>query len=373
MRTAIRILSLLFPLIAGSWTAQAQSYYVYVAAESEDQVAVVRFDGAQVEVVKTIEVGQWPTEIEGPHGMTVSPDGEHWYLSIAHGLPYGKVVKYKTGTDEKLGEAELGLFPASMQISPVTGLLYVVNFNLHGKMEPSSVSIVDPEMMIEVARTTTGIMPHGSRLTPDGLKHYSAAMMSGELFEIDAMTFEVTRRLHTGTGKAMPAMMADAEAHTHKPGMTMPMDDGAKPPKPTWVQPHPLKPLAYVANNGIDEIVEVDLESWTIARRFKTEGAPYNLDVSPDGRYLVASLKAAGATGIIDLSTGEEIARIANSRKVTHGVVMSPDNRYAFISVEGIGGEPGSVDVIDLQTTTLVATAEIGKQAGGIAFWKMER
>ena len=370
MHKEIHILTLLLLLMAASLTAQAQTYYVYVAAESEDEVALVRFDGETAEVVKTIEVGTWPTEIEGPHGMTVSPDGEHWYLSLAHGTPYGKVIKYKTGTDEIVGEAELGLFPASMQISEMTGLLYVVNFNLHGKMEPSSVSVVDPETMTEVARTTTGVMPHGSRLTPDGLKHYSVAMMSGELFEIDALTFEVTRRIHTGTGKATMASM-EADAHAHH-GMSMPMDAEAKPPKPTWVHPHPTEPYVYVANNGTDEIVEIDLEQWTISRRFKTEGAPYNLDVSPDGRHLIASLKKGGSTGVFDLERGEEVVRIANSRKVTHGVAIAPDNRYAFISVEGIGGEPGSLDVIDLETMELVATAETGKQAGGLAFWKIE-
>ena len=50
---------------------------------------------------------------------------------------------------------------------------------------------------------------------------------------------------------------------------------------------------------------------------------------------------------------------------------MSPDNKYAFISVEGIGGDPGTMDVIDLKTLKKVASAELGKQAGGIAFWKM--
>ena len=34
--------------------------------------------------------------------------------------------------------------------------------------------------------------------------------------------------------------------------------------------------------------------------------------------------------------------------------------------------EPGSVDVIDLISMKLVDQADIGKQAGGIAFWKME-
>ena len=55
---------------------------------------------------------------------------------------------------------------------------------------------------------------------------------------------------------------------------------------------------------------------------------------------------------------------------MTHGVVVTPDSRYAFVSVEGIGGDPGTVDVIDLETMRQVATADVGKQAGGIAFWK---
>ena len=52
--------------------------------------------------------------------------------------------------------------------------------------------------------------------------------------------------------------------------------------------------------------------------------------------------------------------------------MISPDSRYAFISVEGIGKEPGAVEVIDLQNLQKVAVAEIGKQAGGLSFWKME-
>ena len=334
---------LLFLLLAGCWRlALAQPYYAYVAAESEDEVALISFDGTHARVEKTIEVGSIPTEIEGPHGLTVSRDGRYWYLSLAHGQPYGKLVKYATGTDQALAAVELGLFPATMQESALTGLLYVANFDLHGGGGPGTVSIVEPAAMIEVGRTTTGSMPHGSRLSAGGDRHYSVAMMSGELFEIDARTFAVSRRLPTHL----------------QPGS-----------KPTWVEPHPLRQLVYVANSGRDEIAEIDLDAWEVSRRMAATGAPYNLGITPDGRYLVATLKAAAATGIFDLVAGEEIARIANSREIPHGIAITADGAYAFVSVEGVGAQPGAVDILDIRTQHVVAVVETGRQAGGIAIW----
>jgi DNA-binding beta-propeller fold protein YncE len=340
------VLVLLLFALALVPTADAQNYYAYVASESADEVALVRFDGDEATVEETIAVGSLPTETEGAHGMRVAPDGDHWFVSIAHGKPYGRVVKYTTSTNRKVGAAEVGMFPATMDVSTATGLLYVVNFNLHGEMTPSTVSVVDPEAMVEVDRIETGVMPHGSRLAPDGQTHYSVGMMDGTLYEIDAVTATVSRTLQTGDGT----------------------------PKPTWVHPHPSKPLAYVANNGADEVVVVDLEDWSIARRFATgDGTkPYNLEVTPDGSTLVVSYKGSGETGIWDLDTGEEVAQLANTRPVTHGVVISPDSRYAFVTAEGIGGEPGAVDVFDLQTNERVASVDVGQQAGGIAFWKIE-
>lgn len=326
--------------------ALAQNYYAYVASESADEVALVRFDGEEATVEETIAVGYMPPETEGAHGMTVAPDGEHWFVSIAHGKPYGRIAKYETGTNAKVDTAHVGMFPATMEISEVTGLLHVVNFNLHGTMEPSTVSVVDPEAMTEVDKVETGIMPHGSRFASDGRTHYSVGMMDGTLYEIDAVERRVTRTLKTGEGT----------------------------PKPTWADPHPSDPFVYVPNNGADEVVEVHRDKWEITRRFETgDGTkPYNLEVSPDGTTLVVSYKGTGETGIWNLETGEQAARLSNTRPVTHGVVISPDSRYAFVSAEGIGGEPGAVDVFDLRSNERVASVEVGQQAGGIAFWKVE-
>jgi len=337
----------------------ARDYHLYVAAESSDQVYQLRFDGERLEVADVVTIGFKPTEVEGPHGMTVAPDGRHWFVTVAHGVPFGILYKYATGTNELVGDVELGLFPATMQISRDTGLLYCVNFDLHGDMEPSTVSIVDPDAMVEVARTETGPMPHGSRLSPDGRRHYSCAMMSDELFELDAATFEVLRtlRLTDGTGG-----VARTTADGHHEAVT----------KPTWVQPHPSEPRAYVCLNGAAQVVELDLDAWRVRRRFPTAKGPYNLDVSPDGGRLVATYKGAAVVGVWDLETGEELARVATTRRVPHGVVVSPDGRYAFVSCEGVGGEAGTVDVIDLETNERAASVEVGLQAGGITFWKME-
>jgi DNA-binding beta-propeller fold protein YncE len=67
------------------------------------------------------------------------------------------------------------------------------------------------------------------------------------------------------------------------------------------------------------------------------------------------------------LEDAKLLAEVPGTRKVASGVAVSRDARYAFVTLEGIGGEPGTIDVIDLGKLSKVASVEIGKQAGGIA------
>ena len=319
-----------------------RSYYVYVCAESDDEVSVVRYGPGGAELVKTIPVGSYPTETEGPHGITVSPDGRHWYVSIAHGFPFGSVHKYETGTDRWVGDVTLGLFPATLAVSPATGLLYVANFNLHGAMEPSTISAVEAETMIEVARIPTGIMPHGSRFSRDGTRHYSVNMMDFELVEVDALGFTVSRRLRLGAGV-----------------------------QPTWVTTPTAGGKVYVTGNNVARVFEVDVGTWTVRRTFETGAGPYNLDVTPDGATMVATYKRDAAVGFWNLASGVERARVATTRTIPHGVVITPDGRYAFVTLEGVGSEPGTVEIYHVPTAERVGVVDVGKQAGGIAFWTM--
>jgi YVTN family beta-propeller protein len=282
-----RIYLILFLLIFN--IGFSQEYYVYVAAESDDQVSVLKFDGKEIQETDRVSVGVMPTENEGPHGITIDPNGKYWYLTLAHGNPNGSVVKYSTENNEPLSKVELGLFPATMQISKTTGLLYVVNFNLHGLMKTSTVSVVDPEYMVEISQIKTGIMPHGSRVSPDGNFHYSVAMMSGELFEIDAVDLSVKRILSLDTNKHHRNAMHHSKI------------------KPTWVTPSPSGKELYIAGNGSDNIYIVDTEKWEVKEIYKTGKGPYNIAVSPNGEKLIATLKNEGAVTIWSLKNRKQI------------------------------------------------------------------
>ena len=358
--------------------APTQDYLVYVVCESADKIALIRFGPKGARVDKLIGTGSMPSDLNGPHGIVVSPDKQFYYVSLGHGRPFGSVWKYSTSDDSVLGKVTLGYFPATMDISSDGGLLYVVNFNLHGDMVPSSVSIVATEQMIEVARVPTCTMPHGSRINPQGAKQYSACMMDDLLVEVDTNTLKVSRHFVVTKGKEMgmngsPASHSMSEHATHDTG-----GHGLEPPKPgdtscspTWAQPSSDGKSVFVACNKSDEIVEVDAASWKVTRRIAARPGVYNLAVSREGK-LIATNKRDQSVSVYDAKSGRELARIPTKRRVIHGAVVSPDNRYAFISVEGVGSEPGTVEVIDLDSLKAVATVDLPEQAAGIDFFKME-
>jgi DNA-binding beta-propeller fold protein YncE len=344
-------------------------YLLFVASEGNDHIALVRFtpatptSGASAQVEREFRISANPTELLGPHGLGVSPDGRYYYVSTAHGTPFGSLWKYTTVGDTLKGRVVLGNFPATLQVSANGAYVFVVNFNLYGDMVPSSVSVVSADDMIEVARLRTCTMPHGSRLNVQGTRHYSACMMNDALVEIDAKNFAITRHfmLARGHEHGMAGPPATEMAGAH-----------AIDCSPTWAQPSANGASVFVACNKSNDIAEIDVATWTMKRRIPAGDGVYNLAATRNGRLLIGTNKRGQSVSIIDVATGRELARVPTTRKVASGVAISSDDRYAFVSVEGVGSQPGTVDVIDLESLQKVASVDVGQQAGGIDFWKIE-
>lgn len=267
--------------------APERDYVVLVASEAVDIISRVRFGPgagptlAKVETTTTIGINRMGPD--GPHGLALSPDDRHYYVSTAHGSPFGALWKIDARTNAVVGRVELGNFPASAQVTPDGGFVYVVNFNLHGEMVPSDVSVVSTDPFVEAARIQTCTMPR-----------------------------------------------------------------------------------IFVACNKSNDIVEIDATSWAMTRRIAAGDGVYNLATTRDGTLLLATNKRGQSVSIIDVASGKELARVPTKRRVVHDVVISPDDRYAFVSVEGVGSEPGTVEMIDLRTRQRVASADVGQMAGGI-------
>ena len=347
--------------------APARDYLVLIASEATDQITLARFGAGAPKVERVQITGFNPTEPDGPHGLAVAPGGATFFVTTAHGTPNGSLWKYNTATGAQLGRVELGSFPASMQVSPDGHYVYVVNFNLHGDMVPSSVSIVAADQMLEVARVETCTMPHGSRLNAAGTRQYSTCMMDEALVEIDATTFTVAR--HFILTKGGEHGMAGTPAAHAMGAMDAP---AAGKCSPTWAQPASDGRHVFVACNASSEVVEVDVATWALVRRIPAGAGVYNLAVTHDGTRLIATNKRAQSVSIFDVASGRELARIATQRRFPHGAVVSDDDRYAFISVEGYGSEPGTLEMIDLQRMERVAALDVGQMAGGIDFWRGE-
>ena len=302
-------------LAAGPARAQeppAHDYYAWVASEAVDKLQLIRFGPSGLAIERTHTVGILPTDPDGPHGVAVAPDGDHLFVSTGHGTPYGSLWKYSTRDDRLEGRVELGLFPATLQVSPDGYLAYVVNFNLHGDMVPSSVSVVATDEMLEVARIPTCVMPHGSRLNAQGTKHYSACMMDDELVEIDTRSLAVSRTflLRKGQEHGMTGPMTVSASGSGTPAHDA-GGHGMEPPKPgnvscspTWAQPTPDGRRVFVACNKASEIVEIDAERWALTRRLPAGDGVYNLAVTHDGRLLVATNKRGQSISVFDAGTG---------------------------------------------------------------------
>jgi DNA-binding beta-propeller fold protein YncE len=361
------------PLIADLKVGATREYHAYVASEAADAISLVRFGPQGLTVDHTLPTGLMPNDIDGPHGLAVSPDGHSYFVSLAHGQPFGSVWKYSIPGDKVLGQVTLGMFPATMQVTPDGEFLYVVNFNLHGDHVPSSVSVVATDGLLEIARILTCVMPHGSRLNPQGTRHYSACMMDDRLVEIDTSTLKVSRHFSVTPGREAGRAGAPSPAPASPDHTSHPAGHGSEPPppgtttcSPTWAQPSADGRRVFVACNASSDIVEIDAASWQMVRRLPAGPGVYNLAVTSDGRLLVASNRRGQSVSVFDTGSGGELARLPTKRRLVHGIAVTHDDRFAFATVEGVASDPGTVEVIDLAALKTVATVDVPPQAGGV-------
>jgi DNA-binding beta-propeller fold protein YncE len=371
MQRTILVAGLLLP---GALAAQADpGYRVGVVSESGDIVTWLKPGVGTLTQDRVVPVGIMPADIDGPHNLAVSPDNRFYYLSIAHGTPFGSLWKMDARGDTLAGRAPLEMFPTTIGLTPDGELAFVANSDFHGDHPRMNVvSVVHTPTMTTITHLPACDMPHGVKSNHAGTLVYVSCMNSDELLEIEVATLRIGRRVKTGAGhdmNAMAGMNHAAPAPTSQASAPAP-PAGAGSCAPTFVSVSPDDKMLYAACNHAGTLQVWDAASLTKLKEIPVGAGAYNVEPSADGKWVIVTNKKDKSLSLIDAQSLTEVVRIPTTKKIVHGVAYSPDGRYAFISQESIGADPGGVDMLDLGTRKIVASAPVPAQPTGIAIWR---
>lgn len=376
MRTVHRIAAAIPFLLAGALSAQTPApYKVGVVSESGDIVSWFTPDGPRLVADRVVPVGLMPTDPDGPHNIAVSADQKWYYISIAHGTPFGSLWKLDATNDTVAGRAQTGMYPTTIGLTPEGEWALVANSDFYGdRPATNTATLVHVTDMTTISDFPACDMPHGSRSNHAGTAIYLTCMHGDQILEFDTGKLAFTRRGMAGPGMPGMAMAGMAGMDHSAHGATAPTAGAAAAAdsscQPTYVAVSPDDKSLYIACNHSNMMVVMDVATMTVTRRVPTGAGAYNVDLSPDGKLLVVTNKKGQSVSIIDAVTMTEVARVATTKRIVHGVAFSPDSRYAYISQESIGADPGAIDVIDLTTRQKVSTVPVPAQPTGIVVWR---
>jgi YVTN family beta-propeller protein len=333
-------------------TAQAQradpGYRVGVVSESADIVTWLRPVAGGLATDHVVPVGLMPSDNDGPHNLAVSRDQKHYYITIAHGTPFGSLWKLDATADTVVGRAEVELFPTTIGLTPDGQFAFVANSDFHGDHPRTNVvSVVHLPTMTKITDLPSCDMPHGVKVNHAGTRVYVSCMHSDEILELQVGTFGITRRAATGAAHSAAGMSMECA--------------------PTFVSVSPDDRRLYVACNYGNSLQVWDAASMAKVKEIPLGKGAYNVEPSPDGKLVIVTNKKEQSVSLVDATTLTEVARIPTSKKVVHGVAFSPGGRLAYVSCESIGADPGAVDVIDLVTRKPISSVPVPGQPTGIA------
>ena len=345
--------------------AQTTSEYrIAVVSESGDVATWLRPTAGGLVVDRVVPLGVMPSDIDGPHNITVAPDGKNYYVTVAHGTPFGSLWKLDVATDSVVGRAQVELFPTTVSLTPDGQYAFVANSDFHGDHPRTNViSVVHTPTMTKITDVPACDMPHGVKANHAGTWVYVSCMHSDEILQLEVATLAIARRTKTGEGHSSVAAGTGASQHG---SAASPSQAHSGECSPTYVSVSPDDKRLYVACNASNVVQVWDAQTFQRIKTIPVGKGAYNVEPSSDGRVVVVTNKKDQSISLIDAARLVETARIPTSKKVVHGVAYSPDSKLAYVSCESVGADAGAVDVIDLAGRKRIGSIAIAGQPTGI-------
>lgn len=263
---------------------------------------VTVFDADSKLIMRTIDVGN-NSGTEAPHDMVVSPDGKNLYVSFyANNI----IQKFNTADGTKTGELNLTEF--SWHTMSISGNnKYAIVSHLDGN---GNVVLIDLNTMTTVVSYLGSglfVYPHGNAINYNGTLAYITSQQGNFIYKVD---------------------------------LTDPFNPG--------IQHIPLQTGEFPSTNGIYK--------------------PYEVEFSPDYTKYYVTCQGTNELRIFQASN-DSLLEVIPTSGVPQLVSFSENFPYVFITcMEDVDNSVthSSVNVIDLNTNSLIKTINTGYQPRGL-------
>ena len=318
---------------------------LYVTSGFTDEVHVL--DARDGTTLRTISLDRRRTETDEPHGVTVSPDGRHWYATLAHGHP--TLWKYETDGDRLVGRLQLDIPGAArVELTPDGGRAFVPDYWRGGLGEESRVAVVDVHDLTVATMPAVCPAPHHAAVDPGGSRVAVTCTLSDEIVLLDAGSAETLARFPAGPERGT------AGTPRYRPMNAAWSADGGR---------------FYVTMAGTGDVR-------AFSRTGVPEGAvavgkgPAQIAASSDGRVLVVANRRGGSVSVLDAAALVESRRVELAGAAfPHGVALDPAGETAYVTWEGRVGKPGGVAALSVGSGEILWRREAGVLTLGVAYF----
>lgn len=312
---------------------EEKTHFYYTANESG---SISKIDATTNEVLDTIK-----DEGGSPHNVQVSPDGKVVGYTLAAKMAEGKTehgsmsmkgsaVFYDVDSGKLIKKVEVGNHPAHIVFTEDGKYVLVTN------NEDNNVSVIDAKTYKVVGTVTVGKGPHGFRISKDSKFAYVANMGEDTISVVDIENNKEVKKITVGSTPVTTGITSD--------GKTL---------------------VATV--NGENALAIIDLATYKV-EKVPVGNGPAQVYIQSDDKYAFVANQGtedapSNSVSKIDLATKKVVATIETG-KGTHGVVVSPDNKYVYAT----NMYENTISVIDNSTDKVIKTVSVDETPNGISF-----
>ena len=338
--------------------------YVYICNETSATVTVV--NSQTLEVVDTVDLTALGFDKNSkPHHVAVEPDGSYWYVSL---IAAGKVLKMDR--ENNLVDSADFETPGMLALHPEEDLMFIGR-SMKAVNPPQRVGMLERSSMEMDEVDVFFPRPHAIVIDPRGDHFYTASLSVNQFLSMNIESGDINLEKLEGDTHTFVQFALSPDGNTmvvggqltgkvlvfdtSNPGdikLTDTIEVNAAPWHPTFT---PDGKFVYIGNKMANTVTVIDMEKKEVEAVIEGEGLaqPHGIGVSPDGKYVFVSNNNTGGMMMMNMGGGDK-EEMDHSAHTGHQMEEEKEEK------------PGTLVVIDTATNTIAKVIELDMNSTGL-------